>query len=129
LLPTDGIWRGPKPRHPSDFAYSNKLPWSGALSYKEGPLTATGKRLDGPAPSFTKFEEISGEHWIMGGIDIPVLGCWEITGRYKDQELSFIVWVTPLPHEESRSSVLSQQIDRELSASRTELRRIHVDVR
>jgi hypothetical protein len=38
---------------------------------------------------------------IMGGIQIPVFGCWKITGHYKDQELSFVVWVTP--HTEQKS--------------------------
>jgi hypothetical protein len=107
LLPTDGTWRGTLPRKPGDFAYSNKLPWSGTFSYRDGPLTVTGKRLDGPAPSFTEIEEISGEHWFMGGIDIPVFGCWEITGHYKDGELSFVVWVTAVLEPESSSSVSS----------------------
>jgi Gram-negative bacterial TonB protein C-terminal len=133
LLPTDGIWRGTVPHKPSDFAYSNKLPWGGAFSDKEGPLTVTGKRLDGPAPSFTETEEISGfphgdDHaGIMGGIDIPVFGCWEITGRYKDRELSFVIWVTPLPKRESSSRVTSSQIVQEPSAPRKKPRRIHVD--
>ena len=52
--------------HP--FAYSNKLPWGGTFSYKDGPLTVTGKRLDGPAPSFTEVEEISGKPEFMGDI-------------------------------------------------------------
>lgn len=133
LLPTDGIWRGPIPRKPGDFAYSNKLPWRGAFRDKDGPLTITGKRLDGPAPAFTEIQEISGfpngdEHaGIMGGIDIPVFGCWEITGRYKDQELRFIVWLTPLPEQESSPHVPLPETVQGPPASPTKPRRIHVD--
>lgn len=115
------------PRKPGDFAYDNKLPGRGKFSYKDGPLTVTEKRLDGPAPSFTETEEISGEHGFMGGISIPVFGCWEITGHYKDQELSFVVWLTPILEPESSSRVSSLPIVQEPPASRTEPRRIHVD--
>ena len=141
LLPTDGIWRGPMPSKPGDFAYSNKFPWSGAFSYRDGdgPLRVTGKRLDGLAPSFTEIEPITGKHGFMGFMSIPVFGCWEITARYKDQELTFIVWVTPLPQEESSAGFLLPQtaiapasndaitIEQEPSVSDTQLRRIHVD--
>jgi hypothetical protein len=26
-------------------------------------------------------------------VDFPTLGCWEITGRYADAQLSFVVWI------------------------------------
>jgi hypothetical protein len=32
----------------------------------------------------------------MTGIDFPTAGCWEMTGRYNDEELTFVVWVSPL---------------------------------
>jgi hypothetical protein len=32
---------------------------------------------------------------MMVGMDIPTPGCWEITGRYEDDELTFVVWVVP----------------------------------
>jgi hypothetical protein len=141
LLPTDGIWRGPMPSKPGDFAYSNKFPWRGAFSYSDGdgPLRVRGKRLDGPAPSFTEIEPITGKHWFMGFMSIPVFGCWEITARYKDQELTFIVWVTPLHQEKSSAGVLLAQtaiapasinditIEQEPSVPDTELPRFHVD--
>jgi hypothetical protein len=77
MLPTDGVWRGTIPSKPRDFAYSNKLPWGGTFSYKDGPLTVTGKRLDGPAPSFTEVEEISGKPEFMGDISRSSRLCLE----------------------------------------------------
>ena len=130
LLPVDGVWRGLKPRQPGDFAYSNKLPWGGYFRDDDGPLTVTGKRLDGPAPAFVNTEEIGGfpdgdEHAaIMGGIDIPLFGCWQITGHYTDQELTFTVWVTPLPADEAP---LLPVVEEQPSAWNMPPRRIHVD--
>ncbi len=110
LVPTDGILWG-LPSKPGDFAYFNKFPWRGKFSYTDGagPLIVTGKRLDGLAPSFTEIQPITGKHWMMGGMSIPVFGCWEITGRYKDQELTFIVWVMPAPQKEASAGGSSPQ--------------------
>jgi hypothetical protein len=57
---------------------------------------------------------------IMSGINIPTFGCWEITGRYKDQELSFTVWVTRGSEEEWSPGV-------DLTLAQAAPRRIHVD--
>jgi hypothetical protein len=27
------------------------------------------------------------------GINFPTIGCWEITGRYENDALTFVVWV------------------------------------
>jgi hypothetical protein len=135
VLPTDGTWRGSVPSKPGDFSYSDKLPWfrlHPAFSEKEGPLTITGKRLDGPAPSFTEtfenaFSRDDDNAMMMGGINIPVFGCWQVTGDYKDQELSFTVWVTPLPEQKPSSGASSPTISQVPSAQETEPRRIRVD--
>ncbi|MGD1024651.1 MAG: hypothetical protein ABR880_17830 [Candidatus Sulfotelmatobacter sp.] len=98
MLPLDGTWRAWQASQPGDFAYSNKLPWfrmHPGFSGKDGSLTVTGKRLDGPAPVFTETEETYGGTMIMGGIAFPVFGCWQVTGHDKDQELIFAVWVAP----------------------------------
>ena len=66
VIPLDGIWRGPVPREPGDFAYGDKLPWfrvHPAFSLNDGALTITGKRLDGPAPSFI-------ETFVGGGLPL-----------------------------------------------------------
>jgi hypothetical protein len=131
LLPTDGIWRGLIPSKPGDFAYDNKLPWFRIpFSGRDGSLTVTGRRLDGPAPSFTETYESSAfpdGAMIMGGISIPVFGCWEITGHFKDQKLSFTVWVTPLPERKSSSAESSAAVSQKPSPPEIAPRRIHVD--
>jgi len=30
---------------------------------------------------------------MVAGVFIPTLGCWEITGDYKGDKLSYVVWV------------------------------------
>jgi hypothetical protein len=113
LLPSDGTWRSRGPAKPGDYAYSDKLPWfriHPGFSEKLEPLTISGKRLDGPAPSFTStFGNISflpdnDDAMIMGGVNIPTFGCWEITGQYHDQTLSFTVWVERLQEDRFASS-------------------------
>ena len=112
VVPVDGIWWGSVPRMPFEFVYDDKHPWfrvHPAFSLSHGPLTVTGERLDGPAPSFIETDEGGGlprdddNAMIMGAIQIPVFGCWKITGQYKDQELSFVVWVAPLPEPKPAS--------------------------
>lgn len=129
VLPADGTWRGRLPSKPHEFVYDNKLPWFRSLgAFSDGPLTVSGKRLDGPGPSFMEtFEGYSslgedGNAMMMGGISIPVFGCWEITGQYKDQELTFTVWVTFLPKQEQSSGASSPP-----SAQKTSARRIQID--
>jgi hypothetical protein len=133
VLPADGIWRALTFTAEGGYAYFNKLPWfHQAFPKDQGPLTITGKRLDGPAPSFTEMESINswgrgktGVEEVMGGIQIPVFGCWLVTARYKDEELSFTVWVVNHTEEEpdSPDSVVSQVS----SAQQTAPRRVYVD--
>jgi hypothetical protein len=133
VLPADGTWRGMVPSKPHEFVYDNKLPWfrtHGGFSWNDGPLTVRGKRLDGRAPSFIEtidgiFPSPGGKDdnaMIMGGISIPVFGCWEITGRYKDQELTFTVLVTSLPTQDQSSRASAPP-----PAPETAARRIQVD--
>jgi hypothetical protein len=104
LLPADGTWKGLPHYTPTDTAFRQKLFW-----WREGydlhnyqpPLKVTGKRLDSPAPPLATDEHANGswtddrDHpFIVVGIDIPTLGCWKITGRFENGELSYVVWVT-----------------------------------
>jgi TonB-like protein len=119
VLPIDGTWRGILPTKPGDYAYSNKLPWGGrTFSVKDEPLIVKGKRLDGPAPLFTEIEPISWKQEFMGGINIPVFGCWQVTGKYKDQELQFVVWVTPI---QQQTKQISQDVEPKSAPRRVRL--------
>jgi hypothetical protein len=61
----------------------------------------------------------------MGGISIPTFGCWEITARYRNDELTFVVWVTRLPEQEAAPDEPSP-VSQELSAQQPKPRRIQV---
>ena len=76
--------------------------WSDLYSLKEQQpdLIVTGQRLDAKAPPLhaSKATNASGGdigESMLTGVDFPTLGCWKITGQYKDAELSFVVWVAP----------------------------------
>ena len=64
------------------------------------PITVTGRQLDGSAsleakaggPGNNGFREDIGP-FMMVGIEIPAAGCWELTARYGDAELSYVVMV------------------------------------
>jgi hypothetical protein len=130
VLPADGTWSGPIPQKPLDYAYGSKIEWfrlDPAFSWKDGPFTVTGERLDGPAPRFTETEPLWDAAMIIGGITIPVFGCWQITGHYKDQELKFTVWATALPEQKPFAAESSQKISEVPPTHETAPRRIQVD--
>jgi hypothetical protein len=110
MLPNNGIWhvlpidsKGRIAHAARDIAeYSQKLAW-----YREGydwhsdpqrdrpMLKVTGERQDAPAPPLEAHANAVTDSppYIMVGIGIPTVGCWKITGRFEDTELSFLVWV------------------------------------
>jgi hypothetical protein len=102
-LPTDGTWRGHVPRKPGDSAYGNKFFLLRAYpGFSEGAwITITGKRLDGSTRPFTQrsyryaSDRAEDNAMTVGGISIPAYGCWKITVRYTEQELTFTAWVVP----------------------------------
>ena len=64
-------------------------------------LKVTGRRLDGNARPLMTTEPTNGltgptvDYAEMAvGIYVPSPGCWEITGEYRGQKLSYVVWVT-----------------------------------
>lgn len=101
-LRRDGTWAS-LPHWP-DGTYRQKLFWwQQGYTWRrdpQPPLKVTGKRLDSPAPPIQS--EVSHgwtgddpDHpFIVNGINLTGLGCWEITGRLDDAELRFVVWVT-----------------------------------
>jgi hypothetical protein len=63
-------------------------------------LKVTGRRLDGDARPLltTEVTNATGptndNAEMAVGVYVPTPGCWEITGEYRGQKLSYVVWVT-----------------------------------
>jgi hypothetical protein len=94
-LQPDGTWRR-LPYH--DGAYTQKVFWWSQGYDWRSPLTLTGTRIDGSAPPLgastatnASAEDIGSS--ILVGVEIPAVGCWEITGHLKGVALKFVVWV------------------------------------
>lgn len=101
VLPSDSTWRD-LPHNPT--GYTQKILW-----WREGyfwlhepqpPLVVSGRRLDMPAPPLTVSPATNAfaddiQSAMLVGVDFPTTGCWKITGKYQDAELSFVVWVAP----------------------------------
>jgi hypothetical protein len=62
-----------------------------------GELEIDGTRLDGPAePLVTHAPRGYLDHgYEATGVLFPSPGCWEVTGRVGDTQISFVVWVNP----------------------------------
>jgi hypothetical protein len=100
-VPKPGVW-ATLPHNPA--GYTQKVFWwRKGYSWTQEPtpaLTVTGRRLDAPAPSLNISRATNAfaddiKSAMLVGVDFPTPGCWEISGRYADQELSFVVWVAP----------------------------------
>jgi hypothetical protein len=99
LLSGSGTWQGMGPRH----KYRNKLFWwrqgynGGTESRPE--LSVSARRLDGEAPPGQASRATNAYHKDFGGwamlvmVEFPAGGCWEVTGHYKGETLSFVVQV------------------------------------
>ena len=103
LLPTDGIWRL------GHYTPQDKSLWQKMFIWRMGfdphahvppRLELTGKRLDGPAGPLKAQTGGAGwthddlEHSFMtAGVAIPTPGCWQITARFDEDELTFVVWI------------------------------------
>jgi hypothetical protein len=66
----------------------------------EPALVVTGRRLDGDSPPLRFYGATNAMADDIGdamltGVDFPTLGCWEVKGEYKGNELTFTVWVAP----------------------------------
>ena len=71
-----------------DFDYHKKEDYS---------LKVTGQRLDGDSPPLV-VNKVTNALFVphaamLTGVWAPTPGCWEITGDYKGQKLSYVVWV------------------------------------
>lgn len=97
----NGIWET-LPHNPG--GYTQKVFWwRDGYVWTEEPepaLSITAERLDGPAPVLrgsgaTNAYAADIGSAMLTGVDLPTLGCWKITGQYRNEELSFVVWVAP----------------------------------
>lgn len=97
----NGIWEA-LPHNPE--GYTQKVFWwREGYIWNEEPqpeLIVTGKRVDATAPPLIASSATNASASDIGsamlvGVDIPTLGCWKITGKYAEAELSFVVWVAP----------------------------------
>ena len=63
-------------------------------------LKVTGRRLDGDAPPLLTLRATNAfpgpAAAMLVGVYVPTSGCWEITGEYKGEKLSFVVWLEPV---------------------------------
>lgn len=100
-IPENGIWSG-LPHNPE--GYTQKVFWwREGYVWNEEPepeVIVSGERLDASAPPLNVSKATNADASDIGsamlvGVDFPTLGCWKITGQYKDAELSFVVWVAP----------------------------------
>jgi len=98
------VWGPHKAGHQNEVQpLTEKLFWvSRDFNWREEyppEIRVTGKRLDGPAPpllTMTPTNAFPGPAAAMlVGVYVPTPGCWEITGDYKGEKLSFVVWVQP----------------------------------
>jgi hypothetical protein len=101
-LPDNGILRGLadgiSSAHPT---ISEKLFWwrQGYDAHVEPRprLRVTGKRIDSPAPPLEVSPTTNAftQHIaaMLVGIGFPTNGCWQISARYDDDELTFVIWV------------------------------------
>ena len=100
-VPQNGTWAG-LPLNPE--GYTQKVFWwRDGYVWTEEPepdLIVTGERLDAKAPLLNVSRATNAYASDIGsamlvGVDFPTLGCWKITGKYNDAELSFVVWIAP----------------------------------
>lgn len=104
-LPKSGHVWGWAPRPPGhEHDLTAKIFW-GSVDFdyhrkEDYSLKVTGRRLDGDAPPLV-VDKVTNALFVphaamLTGVIVPAPGCWEITGDYKGEKLSFIVWVYPV---------------------------------
>ena len=98
-LDKDGeTWHG-LPRS-SDGSFGQKtFWWSESFSVGAEPepaISVEGRRLDRVGPTFHAGDPgtnamFDGMSSMLVGVDVPTSGCWELTGRYRGAQLSYVV--------------------------------------
>lgn len=97
LIPPNGIWNGLG----REGNFRNKVFWFsyGFRPEVEPSLRVTGRRLDAEAPPAmvstpTNAGYSAKDEWAMlVAVEFPSAGCWEISGEYLGQRISYVVEV------------------------------------
>jgi hypothetical protein len=77
--------------------------WREGYIWNEEPepqIAVTAERLDMPAPLFHSSVGTNAYASDIGsamltGVTFSTEGCWKVTGKYRNAELSFVVWIAP----------------------------------
>ncbi len=101
MINRDGeIWKQSSLPHNPEGLTQKTFWWSAdwpASAEPEPAITVVGTRLDGPGTfTYTPGTNASADFGtaMLVGIDFPSPGCWQLTGRYRDAVLSYVVWIT-----------------------------------
>jgi hypothetical protein len=93
-------WTPRRPGHEHDM--TNKVFWwRVGYDWRAEPrpkLIVSGRRLDGRAPPLEvsrATNAYTGTSSMLVTVYVPTPGCWEITGDYQGDKLSFVTWVVP----------------------------------
>lgn len=71
----------------------NKVPWIRPAGIR---LVITGRRLDGPAPPLrAQIPGVYDSAFQATGMEFPVAGCWQVTGKAGNKKLTYILQVEP----------------------------------
>ncbi len=100
-LKTDGTWRVLR----TSSGYREKtFWWREGYYWRADPtpnLRVSGRRLDAAARPLVASRATNGyleqdlKSFMLVGVDFPTAGCWEVTGQFGDDSLTFVVWVAP----------------------------------
>jgi hypothetical protein len=93
------VWIG-LPRAPDGSLGQKTFWWSANFDVNHEPMPAirvTGRQLDGPGrfstPSPGTNAQAAFGSAMLTGVDIPGIGCWQITATYREASLWYVVWV------------------------------------
>ena len=99
-LQETGAWIGLGHYTPDDPTFRQKLFfWRQCDPHGERTtLIVRGKRIDAVAQPLQTdgpgtASSTADDQFLVTGINFPTIGCWEITSRYGNDELTFVVWV------------------------------------
>lgn len=97
MLSSDGRWRGitsPTGTRNKSFWYRKDAQWREEFPYQ---LKVTAKRIDddGPMIAFPRVNNaiMGKEVAMLLMLELPERGCWQVTGNYKSDYLSWVTWV------------------------------------